>query len=442
MPNDVSDLEALRRGDLAGAQALRLPGLTELPREIFGLADTLELLDIGGGALAALPDDMGRLRRLRILFASNNRFERLPPALGDCERLSQIGCRAAGLREIPAESLPPALRWLTLTDNAIERLPDALGRRPLLQKLMLAGNRLSALPRGLAAAPSLELIRLAANRFETIPLWLADLPRLAWLSWSGNPAERALAPATAATTARWTDIDMGAHLGGGASGDVFRATWRAPSGAPRAVAIKLFRGAMTSDGAPASEMAASLAAGAHSHLVSALGRLDGHPGGREGLLTPLLPESWRPLAGPPDFATCSRDVYDDALRLSPSAALRLAQCVAAAAAHLHARGVLHGDLYAHNLVWDGRDGEAALADFGAACALPGGADDARWTRIETRAFGVLLDELAARADAGALRELARVCLQPDAAARPSMADVADALSRLDGDRKPAGAGSM
>ncbi|MBY6241406.1 leucine-rich repeat-containing protein kinase family protein [Methylosinus sp. Sm6] len=427
MPNRASDLDALRRGDLSGARALRLPGLAELPREIFGLADTLEVLDIGDGVLTSLPHDMGRLRRLRILFASKNRFERLPPALGDCESLSQIGFRAAGLREIPAESLPPSLRWLILTDNAIERLPDALGRRPLLQKLMLAGNRLSSLPRGLAEAPALELIRLAANRFEEIPGWLAELPKLAWMSWSGNPAERAL-PAAAAAAAQWADIAMGERLGGGASGEVFRATWRAAPAEPRPVALKLFRGAMTSDGAPASEMAASLAAGAHPHLVSALGRLEGHPERRDGLLTPLLPESWRALAGPPDFSTCSRDVYDAELRLSPSAALRLARGVAAATAHLHARGVLHGDLYAHNIVWDGCDGDAALADFGAASALPEGAAGERWTRVEVRALGVLLAELAERSEARPLRELAHACLQPNG--RPSIAAVADALGSV------------
>jgi hypothetical protein len=52
-------LEALRRGDLAGARALHLnAGLTEFPTEIFGLADTLEVLDLAGNALTALPADM------------------------------------------------------------------------------------------------------------------------------------------------------------------------------------------------------------------------------------------------------------------------------------------------------------------------------------------------------------------------------------------------
>ncbi|MGE5387633.1 MAG: leucine-rich repeat domain-containing protein, partial [Hyphomicrobiales bacterium] len=186
----LSTLEALRRGDLSGAWALRLPGLREFPREIFGLSDTLELLDLGNGALGELPDDIGRLKKLRVLFCSNNRFARLPPALGDCAELRLIGFRKSGLSEVPGEALPPRLRWLTLTDNAIERLPDALGARPDLQKLMLAGNRLDTLPEGLAGAASLELIRLSANRFERLPAWLRALPSLAWISWSANPCAR------------------------------------------------------------------------------------------------------------------------------------------------------------------------------------------------------------------------------------------------------------
>ena len=125
----IATLDALRRGALTGARTLRLSArLTAFPREILGLAETLEVLDLSGNALAALPADFGRLGRLRVLFCSGNRFERLPPVLGDCAALSQVGFRGAGLREIPGESLPPGLRWLTVTDNRIGACPPRSGR--------------------------------------------------------------------------------------------------------------------------------------------------------------------------------------------------------------------------------------------------------------------------------------------------------------------------
>jgi Leucine-rich repeat (LRR) protein len=103
----ASDLERLRRGDLAGISELRLPGLTEFPPEVFGLADTLEHLDVSGGALSSLPNEMGRLHRLRVLFCSGNKFNELPAVLGDCTALSQISFRACGMRAVPPEALPP-----------------------------------------------------------------------------------------------------------------------------------------------------------------------------------------------------------------------------------------------------------------------------------------------------------------------------------------------
>ena len=427
-------LDALRRGDLAGARELRLPaGLREFPPEILGLADTLEVLDLTGGTLSRLPDDLGRMRKLRVLFCSGNRFERLPPVLGDCAALSQIGFRNTGLREVPGEALPPRLRWCTLTDNRIEHLPEALGERPLLQKLMLSGNRLGALPDSLSGAANLELLRLSANRFEALPPWLVALPRLAWVAWAGNAVEGEGVRADAQQVP-WSALEVGPLLGEGASGRVHRALWHAEcADTARCVALKLFRGAMTSDGLPEREMAACLAAGGHPNLTGGLGRVIGHPEGADGLLMPLLPAGWRVLAGPPSLASCSRDIYDPALRLHPDRALRIARAAAGAAAHLHARGMIHGDLYAHNILWDGTAGEAVLSDFGAASGLPPGNEGAALQRIEVRAWGVLLGELLDRcapepAAIDDLRSLEDACVQPDPRARPSMAEVSQALA--------------
>ncbi len=406
---------------------MRLPdGLTEVPREVFGLADTLEVLDLGRGSLTDLPADLGRLHRLRVLFASGNPFPRLPPVLGDCPTLSQLGFRGCGIREVPAESLPRDLRWLILTDNRIETLPDALGARPRLQKLMLAGNRLAHLPEDLATAENLELIRLSCNRLDALPAWLTRLPRLAWIAYAGNPAEPATEPAAAAPVP-WGEVAVGELLGEGASGRVHRASWRG-----EAVALKQFKGAMTSDGLPEREMEACLAAGTHPALTGALGRLEGHPDGAQGLLLRLLPLHWRVLAGPPSLASCSRDVYDPALRLDPEHVLRIAQSVAEAVAHLHGRGLLHGDVYAHNTLWDAGTGAAVLSDFGAASALPAGAGGAALGQIEVRALGILLGELLDRCDQPPtdLRSLEQVCLRADPAQRPGPAEVAAMLQRI------------
>lgn len=429
----LATLKDLRSGALAGARALRLAscGLTEFPCEIYGLSETLEVLDLSFNALSSLPHDLGRLRRLRVLFCSGNRFERLPPSLGDCAALSQVGFRCTGIREVPAEALPPQLRWLTLTDNRIATLPVALGQRPNLRKLMLAGNELRQLPLSLAEAPELELLRIAANRFEALPPWLSEHPTLAWLGCAGNPFNQIEVPAAAPV--RWRELELGALLGQGASGLVHQALWQETSETkPQPVALKLFKGAMTSDGLPQHEMAACLAAGGHPQLIGAIGRLSDHPDGLQGLLMPLIPNHWRVLAGPPSLTSCTRDVYDVGLRLDASVALRMARQIAEAVAHMHGRGVLHGDLYAHNILWDGSVGDAILSDFGASCLLCP-ARDGSLKRVEVRAFGLLIGELLELAQDETqalmiLREIQTNCVQPRPAQRPSMAEIVQALT--------------
>lgn len=431
-PMSLATLEKLRSGALAGARDLRLGGcgLTAFPPEIFGLCETLELLDLGDNELSSLPNDLGRLRRLRVLFCSGNRFERLPPVLGDCAALSQIGFRGTGMREVPAEALPPQLRWLTLTDNHIEMLPQKLGQRSALRKLMLSGNVLRDLPSSLAEAPELELLRIAANRFDALPAWLGEHPRLAWLGCAGNLHERLLAPAIRLVP--WQDLELGPLLGRGASGLVHRALWRqahAPTAKP--VAVKLFKGAMSSDGLPEHEIAACIATSGSPHLVGAMGWITDHPEGLEGLVMPLILDHWRVLAGPPSLESCTRDVYPPRLELSASVVLRILRQIARAVADMHGRGVLHGDLYGHNILYEACSGDAVLGDLGAAWFLRPAQDD-RLKALEMRAFGLLVGELLERSqDESAclnlLRDIERRCVAPRPAMRPSMAEVCQIL---------------
>ena len=393
-------LEDLESGALAGAHHVRLThlGLTTFPRQLLDLADTLEILDLSGNQLTSLPDDFARLQKLRIVFASGNPFTTLPPVLGQCPQLEMVGFKACQITEVPADSLPPRLRWLILTDNQITSLPNSLGQRPRLQKLMLSCNRLHRLP-DLRTCPNLELLRIASNQFTEIPATLLGLPSLAWPAIAGNPitlkSELSTLAAPAQTTLSYQNLDMGPLLGQGASGHIYRATEHSTG---RPLAIKVFKAAATSDGTPQSELAAGLAAGQHPHLLTPLARVEGLPEGQLAMVLPLLPEGFINLAGPPSFESCTRDVYAPQTRFSPSTAQRLLHCVRSAVEHLHVQGILHGDLYAHNVLWNPATGDAILSDLGAAVLthdLPA-AQVQQLQTMEWRAFAHLQTEVLAR----------------------------------------------
>jgi hypothetical protein len=385
-------LDALRSGQLHGATRVDLQaGLTSLPSELFALADTLEILDLSNNQLSELPADLARLRRLKILFCSGNRFTRLPEILGELPQLSLIGFRGNQIAGIPAASLPPALQWLILTDNRLRELPAVLGGCTRLQKCALAGNQLASLPPEMAACGNLELLRLSANAFVDLPQWLVELPRLAWLAVGGNPLteEREMAP-PAVPTVPWSGLQVGAEIGVGASGVVYQALHDG-----RPMALKMFKGGLTSDGWARSELAAAAVVGEHPQIIGMHGVLSGHPQAADGLTMPLLAGNFRRLAGPPSFASCTRDVYPSEVMLTAPQCARLIAGLDAALAHLHARGVVHGDVYAHNIMWDGAE-DARLGDFGAASLLPPGAFRAAAMACDRRAFAHLAGELQAR----------------------------------------------
>ncbi|QWZ82747.1 MULTISPECIES: leucine-rich repeat-containing protein kinase family protein [Aeromonas] len=439
-------LEQLRAGELCGARHLKLcENLTEFPTEILSLKETLEVLDLTGNQLSTLPDELAEFGKLRIIFCSENRFTELPEVLGRCPTLTMLGFKANRIATVSAKALPAGLRWLILTDNAVEQLPDELGQCDALQKLMLAGNRLRELPASLANCRKLELLRIAANRIERFPEWLLSLPRLSWLAYSGNPFSegeeaRAIDDAHVAPIA-WETLALGELLGQGASGVIHRATLvgntadevtqASDRGDDSQVAVKLFKGAVTSDGLPRCEMAASLAAGTHPKLIKVIGKVADHPSGIPALVMELIDPAFANLAGPPSLDSCTRDVYPEELHLSVPDALAMAHGIASVAGHLHRAGIMHGDLYGHNILFArGFDApaRALLGDFGAA-SLYERSDRERAVgleRLEVRAFGCLLEELLAHCDTqdsplDGLHQLKAACLSELPADRPDFA---------------------
>ena len=423
--------------------------MTEFPREIFDLADSLEILNLSGNQLSSLPDDLPRLHKLRIIFCSDNLFTELPAVLGQCKNLTMVGFKANQISRVPAEAFAPTLRWLILTDNRIQSLPSSIGKCTQMQKLMLAGNQLSDLPAELANCSQLELLRLSANRFSVLPPWLLTMPRLAWLALAGNPLTDAFEAARQAPSIAemdWQHIDLGVKLGEGASGVIYQAKLRQAftSDMPvKDIAVKLFKSAVTSDGLPRCEMAASITVGLHPHLVGVMGKIRHHPNGEQGLVMPLIASNYTNLAQPPSLESCTRDIYAQETTFSLQEIISLALGIARAAEHLHACGILHGDLYAHNILHNS-EGHGLLGDFGAASFLPMQDHDTSHAlqRIEVRAFGILLSELLShcsesdddanhptfQATKSSLNELQKRCTQAEVSARPLFAEVVQLLN--------------
>lgn len=361
----MQTLEQLKKGELVGATHLHLAeNLTQFPRDIFTLADTLEVLDLSNNQLTELPADLSRLTKLRILFCSNNQFTRLPDALGVCESLDIIGFKHNNIKEVPETSLPEYLRWLILTDNSIQALPESLGNLERLQKLALAGNQLTHLPNSIARCKNLELLRISSNQLAEFPYLLLSLPRLAWLAFAGNPFCDARDEHAEFTTLESNQFEWQEVLGQGASGVISRAINLQPNEELAGeVAIKVFKGEITSDGSPKDELDACLSSGEHPNLVTPLAKIS--EDSISALVMSLIPPNYRNLGQPPSFASCTRDTFTQGQSFSIEQIQHIINQVDSVMSHLKSKRISHGDVYAHNMLIN-PEGHLLFGDFGAA----------------------------------------------------------------------------
>ncbi len=387
-------LAQLNRGELKGVVRLQLSeNLTTFPEAIFDLADSLEILDLSNNKLSVIPDDLSRLKKLRILFCSNNRFTELPEVLGGCQQLEMIGFKSNQIIRVSSAALPSLTRWLILTDNRIEQLPEDIGRLERIQKLALAGNRLTSLPDSIKNCHKLELIRLSANRLYAFPDVLLSLPRLAWLAFSGNPFCVERDSHDEFKTVQFGDLALHQVLGQGASGVISLATWqRNTFDFPDKVAVKVFKGEVTSDGYPEDELDACLAVGSHNNLVKPLAKVVDQD--CSALVMELIPSHYTNLGQPPSLVSCTRDTFLAGLQFSLEKIAYIVEQVDRLVLHFCDKKVSHGDLYAHNILIS-EEGHVLFGDFGAASKYGNLSMDQQQgiEQIERRALGFFIDDM-------------------------------------------------
>ena len=432
----MKTLKELKSGNLIGSKNIKIAaGLETFPQELYSLVDTLEVLDLTDNNLTTIPDDFDKFKKLKILFLSNNQFNHVPKILAKLPNLSMIGMRNNKIKIVEENSLPLSTRWLILTDNELEFLPESIGDLKLLQKFMLSGNKLNSLPDSISKCSNLELLRIAVNNLSSFPISLLSLPKLSWLAYSGNPFCKKHPDAkTKLQVINWNELVIKELLGEGASGNIYKATYKEKN-----VAIKIFEGEMTSDGLPQDEMDINISIGVHENLIDVFAKVLSHPEGKDVLMLELIPSSFFNLGLPPSLDSCTRDIYPPDFKLSTHASLKILKAMANAAVHMHQKGIMHGDFYAHNIMID-KNYNSILGDFGGAsyykteeleiCSI--------LEKLEVRAFGCLIEELLYLCSKDneddnireSLLQLQILCLNNIPKKRPSFNQILKQLNKL------------
>ncbi|KAK3991503.1 hypothetical protein QBC44DRAFT_286708 [Cladorrhinum sp. PSN332] len=180
----------------------------------FSNLQNLELLDLHGNNVSALPENFGNLSRLRVLNISENTFEVLPFDIFAKLPLIELNARKNQLKgtliqesvdslatlqslDVSSNQLVhlcsteksvsmPALGQLCVAMNRLQSLPDVSTWTGLLN-LSADENSINAIPEGFTALNQLRSVDFSSNDIRVIPSEIGKMEGLVSLRLSGNP---------------------------------------------------------------------------------------------------------------------------------------------------------------------------------------------------------------------------------------------------------------
>ncbi|KAK8068952.1 hypothetical protein PG994_005568 [Apiospora phragmitis] len=161
----------------------------------FSKLENLEILDLHGNEITALPEGIENLSRLRILNLNENAIDSLPfkafAKLPLTELLARKNRLSGTLIHPEVESLPQlqvldvSMNQLTLLASA-PALPD-VGSWKRLLTLNADENSIAAIPDGFTKLENLKHVDFTSNDIRVIPPEIARMDSVGMLRLSGNP---------------------------------------------------------------------------------------------------------------------------------------------------------------------------------------------------------------------------------------------------------------
>jgi Leucine-rich repeat (LRR) protein len=176
--------------------------------------ESLEVLDLHGNNISALPRNVDKMSRLRILNLSENSLESLPfdelAKLPLTELLLKKNKLSGTLIEDSIDSLPqlhtldvslnqltrmvplgssisfPVLHVLSLSMNRLQGLPDMTSWTNLLT-LAVEENSISSIPNSFTTLEKLRHADFSGNDIRVVPPEISRMTNLAMIRLSGNP---------------------------------------------------------------------------------------------------------------------------------------------------------------------------------------------------------------------------------------------------------------
>lgn len=147
----------------------------------------LDILNLKGKQLKAIPPEIKHFAGLSNLNLSNNQLTTLPPEIGTLAVLRNLTVQNNQLSVLPQELSQLTNLWtLDLEHNQLVEFPGFIKNWVDLTSLDLSHNQLTSLPIEIGSFSSLESLNVSHNQIATLPSEIANLNKLTILDVCHN----------------------------------------------------------------------------------------------------------------------------------------------------------------------------------------------------------------------------------------------------------------
>lgn len=159
--------------------------ITEIPASI-GKLSGLRMLSLSGIPITALPEAISQMTNLQVLYLNNTSITTLPSWLGRLSRLKRLSLSGSPITVLP-ESFKELsnLQWLALGGTQITVLPEYIGQLSQLKKLYLNNTQITMLPISIGQLSGLQLLDIGRTKITSLPACIGQLAELEFL-WLSN----------------------------------------------------------------------------------------------------------------------------------------------------------------------------------------------------------------------------------------------------------------
>jgi len=162
-------------------------GFKEIPDNIFKLK-SLRILNFQYNQIEVIPPTIKNLTLLKELYLCNNKIRELPSEIYEIRLfLETLNLSSNNIEVIPEDIHLPNLVTLNLDNNNIKELPTKMFDILNLKELTLNNNNIDEVPPAIQKLTKLENLQLSNNNINKLPNEIFKLPNLKTFDLQNNP---------------------------------------------------------------------------------------------------------------------------------------------------------------------------------------------------------------------------------------------------------------